>query len=467
MKAIIKSVIAFFMIFAIQCTAFAQIQTNASKELLKDITEAYELGLVSEEFLQKATEPISRENFCELIVRFYRVYTGESGVTQSNSPFFDVSNNAITFAYEKGIVSGATKTRFDPNGSVTKEQMAVMIFKTLEACGANMNIPLDNKKVFTDLDKVSGSAQEYVKKLGKIGVLAGANQKFKPNETVTMEQAVVTFLNAYHIFQNYDFSIGEKKISIEDTAEKVKNVFGKPDRIDMNQYGFERYVYNKDYKNFVMIGVQEGKVAEIYTNSANFSYRSITPKTTRFEIEKSVYEDDIKQMATIKDGNSVTSLYFDKDNEYSIEAIYIKSNEISGTRVENINNEFVDFTTQELFDIVNASRVKKGLKTLEWSEEAAIAAQNHSDDMKKNQYLEYNNKDGKNPFERMKEAGVKFSTASEAIANVRGDAIDIYHNWFSNAGAKNNLFSSDLNYAGIGISVNGFDVYVTMDLYHP
>lgn len=467
MKKILKSAIAFFIIFIMHCTAFAQVTANTSDDAKKSMTEAYELGLVSEEFLQKAAELINREDFCELIVKFYRLYTGESGITQNNSPFYDISNNAVTFAYEKEIVSGVTKTRFDPNAFVTREQMAVMIFKTLETCGANTNIVLDKKKIFTDLDKVSGSAQEYVKKLGKVGILTDINEKFKPNENITMEEAIGTFLNAYHVFQNYDFSIGGKKISIGDTAEKVENIFGNPDRIDDNQYGFERYIYNKDYENFVIIGIQEGIVAEIYTNSPNFSYRSITPKTTRFEIEKAIYEDDMRQMTTLKDGNTITSIYFDKDDEYSIEAIYIKSDEISGTRVENINDDFIDSTIQELFDIINASRAKKGLKELKWDDVAAVAAQNHSVDMKENAYLEYNNKDGKNPFERMQEAGVKFITASEAIANVRGDAIDIYHSWFSNAGTKNNLFSSDLDYAGIGISADGFDVYVTMDLYHP
>lgn len=468
MKKMLKSVLALFMIFTLNTTAFAAVNTNASSWAKENVENAYELGLVPDNLLQKATTAITRGEFCTLVVSFYRAYTGESGVTLTPSPFYDAKgNNAVAFAAEKGIVKGVTETSFRPNAPLTREQMAMILFRTLEVSGANTEIVPNTYGIFSDMNNVAEAAQEYVKKLAKVGVLNGINGKFKPKDNVTVEEAVTTFLIAYNVFKNYDFEIGNKKITMGQSVDIVKKDFGEPDRIDINQYGFERYVYNKDYKNFIMIGINEGKVAEIYTNSSNFKFKSITPQTKRFDIDNAVYEDSLRETATVVDSASIASFYFDKSDEYSVDAVYIKANTIKEAKVDNYNEKFSAGMARELFDIINASRVRRGLKAFQWDDNAAAASLNHSVDMKDNNYLEYNNKNGMTPFERMKEHGVSFTTAAETISKVNGDAITVYNDWFRNNGTRSNLMSSDMTHVGVGVATKRFDVYTTMDLFCP
>lgn len=52
--------------------------------------------------------------------------------------------------------------------------------------------------------------------------------------------------------------------------QKIKDVnktTGKQTRIDKSQYGFEWYIYNKNYHRFLMLGVENGIIAAAYSNS--------------------------------------------------------------------------------------------------------------------------------------------------------------------------------------------------------
>lgn len=58
---------------------------------------------------------------------------GQPAVTASN-PFSDVANgqwftNAIIWAADKGVVSGVGGGKFNPNGNITREQIATIMYR--------------------------------------------------------------------------------------------------------------------------------------------------------------------------------------------------------------------------------------------------------------------------------------------------------------------------------------------------
>src|SRR5690606_582112 len=47
-------------------------------------------------------------------------------------------------------------------------------------------------------------------------------------------------------------------VSIGDTRDKLLSLLGQPARIDVSEYDFDWYVYNKDYSTYSMFGVRNG-----------------------------------------------------------------------------------------------------------------------------------------------------------------------------------------------------------------
>ncbi len=108
--------------------------------------------------------------------------------------FSDVGANSwyapyVIWAKEMGITSGVGDQKFDPNGLVTREQMAVLTVKFFDVYG----IPLPEKTTFTkpkDLETVASYAKEAVLKLWYCGLFKGDKRgNFNPKSNATRAEA--------------------------------------------------------------------------------------------------------------------------------------------------------------------------------------------------------------------------------------------------------------------------------------
>ena len=81
------------------------------------------------------------------------------------SPFTDVPDGlwyseAVSWAAEQGVVSGIGQGKFDPNGNITREQMATILYRYAKLCGFDTAFDADVLSNFPDKDQVSGYALE-------------------------------------------------------------------------------------------------------------------------------------------------------------------------------------------------------------------------------------------------------------------------------------------------------------------
>ena len=51
-------------------------------------------------------------------------------------------------------------------------------------------------------------------------------------------------------------TVGGKEIRVGANISTILDTFGEPDRIDQTEYGFEWYVYDSNYSEFCMVGVE-------------------------------------------------------------------------------------------------------------------------------------------------------------------------------------------------------------------
>lgn len=195
----------------------------------------------------------------------------------------------------------------------------------------------------------------------KHGIISdGANTE--PNKTVTWSSCSILVDLLYDMFmQDVSVEVGGDDIVIGSNIETVTDEWGEPDRIDKSDYGFEWYVYNSDYDRFTMIGVTEGRICALYTNSSSF-------KT-----------DDIKSgddfLLTYKyAGNKDYSFFSDKDGK--VDSVLYNPYSVTANDIKNGSES----RAYELADMINSYRVKNGLEPLKlsdglWNDASDMAAQ--------------------------------------------------------------------------------------------
>jgi uncharacterized protein YkwD len=108
----------------------------------------------------------------------------------------------------------------------------------------------------------------------------------------------------------------------------------------------------------------------------------------------------------------------------------------------------------QMLELVNNERTKRGIGRLTADPELARVARAHSTDMFARGYFSHYTPERKDPFDRMKKAKVKFSTAGENLA--LGRTLKICHEGLMNSpGHKANILNPSFGRLGIGIMDGG------------
>ena len=113
------------------------------------------------------------------------------------------------------------------------------------------------------------------------------------------------------------------------------------------------------------------------------------------------------------------------------------------------------FLEAKMLEMVNEERAKEGLTPLKADPEMARVARMHSQDMFVRGYFAHVNPDGKDPFDRMKAAGVSFRAAGENLALAQ--TLEIAHtNLMNSPGHRANIMNPAFGRLGIGVLDGGF-----------
>lgn len=117
------------------------------------------------------------------------------------SNFKDVPANAyyapyVTWAAKVGVVSGTSATTFSPDNSITREDMAVMLYRYAKAYGYDTSYEEAKLLVFPDVGKISSYAQVAMAWAVTYGVLAGSDGYLNPKGYATRAETAQIFYNS-------------------------------------------------------------------------------------------------------------------------------------------------------------------------------------------------------------------------------------------------------------------------------
>ncbi len=177
-------------------SALSTASSWAKEEIKKSIDEE----LKTEKMMNSNfKENVTREEFCELVVKMYEKLGGTSHA--NNNPFTDTNNQEVLKAYNAGIISGTSIKTFSPENSLTREQLCVMITRALDASGKSYELNTSFQKQYRDIDTISGWAKNSVEILNGYKIINGNGESLNPKGTVTKEMAVLMMYRAYEMFQ--------------------------------------------------------------------------------------------------------------------------------------------------------------------------------------------------------------------------------------------------------------------------
>lgn len=122
-----------------------------------------------------AFEPEKSVTRAEFVVMLSRLSGDATG--QGSTGFQDVAQDAwyasaVAWAVENGITTGTSETTFAPDAPISRQDMAVMLYRFLNARGVSLNKG-GTAGQFLDVNEISSYAAEAVEYMRRTGVING------------------------------------------------------------------------------------------------------------------------------------------------------------------------------------------------------------------------------------------------------------------------------------------------------
>ncbi|WP_339244682.1 S-layer homology domain-containing protein [Paenibacillus sp. FSL R10-2796] len=179
--AVLENKVSFNDIATVQAWAGRQIQVVAAKGAIE--------GVGAGKFAPKSN--VTRAEFSKMLIRALNLENNSA--IQS---FSDVSSTAwyapyVAVAAEKGIITGRSAAKFDPNATITRAEMATMISRALKSINPDAKTDSTAISKFSDAAKISASLRDGVAFAASHNLVIGNAGKFNPNDTATRAEAAV------------------------------------------------------------------------------------------------------------------------------------------------------------------------------------------------------------------------------------------------------------------------------------
>lgn len=203
----------------IPCFAWSAANTRAMGEFTdldqnrwyyKDVEWAVRAGIMKNNGDSTKFEPntsLTRAMFTQICYSFLQNGLEKDVSYTRTAPFSDLKagawyEKAVSFAYENGIVKGMGDNLFEPNSSITRQQMAVLYLSLIENYfGMKMDADLSLLDQFSDKDQIDGWAQRAVAAMVGINMLYGRSKDtFDPKGESTRAEAAALIRRFYDYY---------------------------------------------------------------------------------------------------------------------------------------------------------------------------------------------------------------------------------------------------------------------------
>lgn len=147
----------------------------------------------------------TRLQFAQVAVQMVEAATGQPLEAAPAGTFADCQDTAVLKAYRAGIVNGTGNDAFTPNGTITREALATMLWRAVDYLrqqGIDAGLPSGgNLSGYQDAGSISPWASASIAALNASGIMQGTSATtLSPQNPCTVEQSV---LLAYRTLQKF------------------------------------------------------------------------------------------------------------------------------------------------------------------------------------------------------------------------------------------------------------------------
>lgn len=301
--------------------------------------------------------------------------------------------------------------------------------------------------------------------------------------------------------------IVEKTMDIERPTEGISTYIGKdtdewlsdygmPDRIEPSAFGYEWWIYNSSFSNYIMLGVKDSKAVQVYTagtatNASPYEIGQTLDELYRFTIVENeitvkygtnIYTfnlgaEDINRRLLVSFDEVYAQLYIDVEDD-KLEAVRFMDAETlirhqpydmmfvgdllpPITPSSSLQQSIDQANAKQIIDLTNVYRLHHQRKPLFENSSITLLARMHSENTAKkdfsSQEIELENLN-----DRLTEANIAFEEAGENTATQYFDAAEAVHGWINSSDHRETLLSEKFNQIGVGV----FGKYYTQNFIY-
>lgn len=144
---------------------------------------------------------ITRAEFCALVARTFK-YCGEGEMTFGDVTEDKWYHDCVLAAYEAGLVNGRSDEVFDPEGMITRQEMAKIISKVLEKEGY-LAAGEEELSCYEDCSVIAAWAKEASAMVVREGIITGVSEtEFAPEKNTTRAETAVILYRIYNLLMH-------------------------------------------------------------------------------------------------------------------------------------------------------------------------------------------------------------------------------------------------------------------------
>lgn len=178
----------------------SQGQNGVSDWAIPEINNAITDGLVTDKVTVDFQRAITREEFCELVIKLYEAMTGKIAGAAPAGTFTDTSNEQVLKAYNLGIVAGIGEGQFAPGNHVSRQEIAIMLLRAVRVALPSIDTSVTNPPQFIDGHEIDAWALEGVNYFASREIIVGAEGAFLPKANCTCEAAIALVKRVFDVF---------------------------------------------------------------------------------------------------------------------------------------------------------------------------------------------------------------------------------------------------------------------------
>lgn len=142
------------------------------------------------------TGTVNRLQFCSIAVKMAEKMTGKPISPAPLGTFTDTDSEYVRKASAAGITTGVGEGLFDPNGPLTRQQMATFLYRALMYVKANSDteytVYTSKLGSYSDAGQIQDWAKQPMEFMNALGLIAGTSgTTLSPNANCTIEQALI------------------------------------------------------------------------------------------------------------------------------------------------------------------------------------------------------------------------------------------------------------------------------------